>query len=160
MKKFQSDVYSNFTYAVIDGIKYVAKYGNIYFVEKDSLKKDYTKLNEVKDKKGVYIFTEIDIQEERVIYVGESHDTSNGWDLYHRLQQHFRITQKSCLLFKVSNVNSKNEKETVAFLKDINIYYVDLSDRSAYNIKAIESFLIDYYKPKYNKLYDLGIDRY
>ena len=117
----------------------------------NKFKNNYTKINELKNKKGVYCFYEEKNKNITFWYIGECHVVNDKWDITYRLKQHFQKSQKSGLLKSVMLKYSGNKHSAAKRLENVKIGYFDLTNKDEAFILLAESILITNCDPIYNK---------
>lgn len=129
---------------------YTIKYSDV--AKNTSDRNSYKIFDNVKQKKGIYIFYNKDTLD--VLYVGECHTINTDRDLAKRMSQHFTATNTGGLIYKLSGGDiDKGTKLIQEFIKDVSLSYFTL-DVDNQEILFLESFLIAMLKPKYNFMYE------
>ncbi|RDY25843.1 hypothetical protein CHL78_016230 [Romboutsia weinsteinii] len=150
ISKFYCTNYKNLLTKLTNS-KHICKYSDILYINDDNnsiSKREYKYITSLQGKKMLYYFKH---NIDDIIYIGESHTINDKWSSIDRMKQHFQQSQDSGLLARVMSKDNKSEYDAIVYLNDVDIYYIDLTDKSEYFIKTLESFCIDCYKPKYNK---------
>lgn len=109
-------------------------------------KMKYKSIIKAKNQCGIYFI----INGNKVLYIGQSsyNKTSAKWDLYHRVQQHFRDSDTGGLRSNLSKRDKKllNNKTT----KVVIMMPKCKEKENRREILFLESLLIGIYKPKFN----------
>lgn len=112
---------------------------------------NYTKINKLKNKKGVYCFYEENNEDISFWYIGECHVINDKWDITYRLKQHFQKSQGSGLLNRVMLKYSEDKDSAVKRFNNVKIGYFDLTNMDEACVLLAESILITNCNPIYNK---------